>query len=358
MLKDRQEIRLVDLAGRLQGKLSGPDSETVVIGISSLEKAGSSEVCYFGNPKYRKMLENTEALAVITEKVVKTSAKNIIIVPNSYIAFREALLIFSPDRSSGFRGISSTAVIHSTSVIEESVEIGNFTVVDRNCHIGKGSAIGSGCYIGPDVTVGEYCNIHHGVTLEAGTIVGCSVIIHTGSVLGSDGFGFVPDPEGHLKVPQNGIVIIEDNVEIGANCTIDRATVGETRIKAHAKLDNLVHIAHNVRIGYGCFLAAQVGIAGSTIIGDRVMLGGQVGIVGHLSIGDDVVVGAQAGVTKDCPAGIMISGYPARKHSEALKMEAYVSRLPDLIKRIEILEKAVSRNGEGGLDEPVAGNTE
>lgn len=318
----------------LGGRLAGPDGDACVRGVSTLQDAAPDEVCYYGNPAYRKYLPSTRALAVIAAQEVETSARNLIVVRDPYDAFRIALQAFSPNRTSGFAGVHPSAVIHETAVISAGVSVGPCAVIDRDCSVGAGTTIGALCYLGPGVRVGCDCLLHPGAILEAGTHAGDRIIIHSGAVLGSDGFGFVPDPSGHRKVPQNGNVVIEDDVEIGANCCIDRATTGSTLIGRFTKLDNLIQIAHNVTIGPGSLLAAQVGISGSTRLGKGVVSGGQAGLAGHIEIGDGAVLGAQAGVTKSVPAGCTVSGYPARIHSRALRIEAAVSMLPEFIRAV------------------------
>lgn len=326
--------RLGDLAPALGGRLVGPGADEPVRGVSSLEEAGPDQVCYFGNPLYRRYLGSTRALAVICSKELESSAPNLIIVPEAYEAFRKALAIFAPDRSSGFDGVHPAAVMHPSASIGEGVRIGPGTVLDRDVSVGAGTRIGAGCYLGPGVSVGSGCDIHSSVVLEADTSIGDRVVIHPGAVIGADGFGFVPDPAGHRKVPQNGVVRIEHDVEIGANCTIDRAVTGATVVGAFSKLDNLVHLAHNVTLGPGCLLAAQVGIAGSTRVGAGVVMGGQAGLGGHLEIGERATIAGQAGVTKNVPPGAVVSGYPARMHAKALRQDAALARLTDLVDSI------------------------
>ncbi|MBN1433741.1 UDP-3-O-(3-hydroxymyristoyl)glucosamine N-acyltransferase [Candidatus Fermentibacterales bacterium] len=354
-------MTLRELAGRIGGRLkSGTTADRVVAGVSTLEEAGPDEVCYFGNPRYRSKLATTRALAVIcTSEDTQTSASDLILVKDAYSSFREALLLFQPDRSSAMLGGAGPgSAVHPSARVHPSVRLGRFAVIDRDCVVGENTMIGHCCCLGPGVIVGSDCTLGHNVVLEAGTRLGDRVILHSGTVLGSDGFGFVPDPSGARKVPQNGNVVVLDDVEIGANCAIDRGTAGDTVIGPGTKLDNLVHLAHNVRLGSSCMLAAQVGMAGSTRVGDRVMFGGQAGITGHIGIGDDAVIGAQAGVTKDVRGGTTVSGYPARPHEKARRIEAVVSMLPEILdrlRRLEGLARPISH--ESGTDESEADDT-
>lgn len=327
-------MKLSVLVEKLGGQLEGPDADKQVSGVSTIQNALPDQVCYYGNPLYKHLLKNTKALAVISAFRIESSSRNIILVDKAYHAFRKALIIFSKTVVSGFDGVHPSAVVHPEAELASDVSVGPNAVVDTEVIIGRGSSIGAGTIIGPGVRIGDACVIHPGVVIYHASVLGNRVIIHSGTVIGSDGFGFVPDPDGHLKVPQNGNVVIEDDVEIGAGCTIDRAVVGSTVIGNHSKLDNLIHIAHNVTIGSGCLLAAQTGIAGSTIIGSGVVFGGQAGIGGHKNIGDGAVIAAQAGVSRNVPAGVTVSGYPARPHDRALRMSAALADLPDFRRKV------------------------
>lgn len=327
-------MKLSILAGKLDGKLEGPDGNKEVEGVSTLQNAKPDQICYYGNKLYKKYLESTRALAVISREMVESSAANIILVEEPYRAFREVLILFRNETPSGFSGIHPSSVIHPDAILDQDVTIGPNAVIDAYARIDSGTSIGAGTFIGPGVTIGCDSVINSGVSVYHDCVIGSRVIIHSGAVIGSDGFGFVPDPEGHLKVPQNGNVIIEDDVEIGAGSTIDRAVVGSTVIGRFSKLDNLVHIAHNVTVGSGCLIAAQTGIAGSTVVGSGVVFGGQSGIVGHITICDGAVIAAQAGVSKNIPSGVTVSGYPARSHEKQLRVNAALVDLPDFRRRV------------------------
>ncbi len=340
-------MKLSILAIKLNGKLVGPDGDSEVAGVSTIQDAEPDQICYFGNRFYKKYLKSTSALAVITREMLVSSAANLILVNEPYRALREALILFRRETPSGFTGIHPTSVIHPDAVLSADVTVGPNAVVDSCARIDEGTFIGAGSIIGPGVTIGCGCVINPVVSVYHDCVIGSRVIIHSGAVIGSDGFGFVPDPEGHLKIPQNGNVVIEDDVEIGAGCTIDRATMGSTVIARFSKLDNLIQIAHNVTVGPGCLIAAQTGISGSTVIGSGVIFGGQVGTAGHITIGDGAVIAAQSGITKDVAAGATVSGYPARSHNQALRMNAAVSDLPDFRRKVlEFMRKFSNKEEE------------
>ncbi len=333
-----ESLSLKEISIHLEGKILRGSPDTAITGVSTIQNAGASDICYYGSAKYSVYLERTQAMAVIVEEPVETSARCVLLVDNAYDGFRKVLHLFKPDISSGFESVHPSAVVHPSLKKGENVQIGPAVVIDRDCVVGSGCRIGSGSLLGPEVVIGDNCVIHPGVILLAGTVVGSNVIIHSGTVTGSDGFGFVPDPGGkHRKIPQNGNVVIGNNVEIGANCTIDRAVTGSTSIGEYTKLDNLIQVAHNVHIGRGCFIAAQTGIAGSTVVGDGVVFGGQVGVGGHIVISDGAVIAAKSGVTKDVGSGVTVSGNPARPHMEALRLAAAVSRLPGVIELVKQL---------------------
>ena len=236
------------------------------------------------------------------------------------------------------QGIHPSAVIHETATIGSNCHIGAGVVISKNSTLGENSVIHPGVVIGPDVVVGSNSVFHANVVLREKVKIGNKVILHSGVVVGSDGFGFAREGQVYHKIPQVGIVIIEDDVEIGANCAIDRATIGATIIRKGVKLDNLIQIAHNVEIGENTVIAAQTGISGSTKLGKNAIVGGQVGFVGHVEIGDGVTVAAQSGVSKSLASNSVVFGYPARPIMQAKREEAALRKLPELLKRISELE--------------------
>ncbi|VAW15700.1 UDP-3-O-[3-hydroxymyristoyl] glucosamine N-acyltransferase, partial [hydrothermal vent metagenome] len=267
--------------------------------------------------------------------------KTTVLVENPSLAFSKIVTYVMESESFSFQGIDSSAVIAEDALVGKNVAIGPHVVVSRCAKIGDGSVIFAGSYIGERCVLGKNSTVYPNVTIREKTILGENVIVHSGTVLGSDGFGFEQVDEVHTKIPQIGIVEIGDDVEIGSNVTIDRARFDKTRIGRGTKIDNLVQIAHNVQIGENCIIVAQVGISGSTIIEDNVILAGQAGLAGHLKVGKNAIVASQAGVTKSIPAGIMVSGYPAKEHTRAKKVNACLQRLPKLNKNVGDLEKRI-----------------
>jgi UDP-3-O-[3-hydroxymyristoyl] glucosamine N-acyltransferase len=343
-------MKLKEIASLVKGHLTGNDGVEIT-GVSSLEDAQRGEITFLEKSKQLSHLQKIKASAVILSEDLSESFKSLyssnqinskgislLWVQNSRLAFTQVMELFRKEEDFG-KGIHPTVILGKGNRIDPSAVIAPYAVLGENVEIGSGTLIGSFAYIGSDVRIGSNCLIYPHVSLMKGVEIGKRCIIHPGAVIGSDGFGFIPDGAAHRKVPQLGNVVLEDDVEIGANVTIDRATLGTTRIGKGAKFDDLVHIAHNVEIGEGSLLAAQVGIAGSTKIGKKVIFGGQAGLVDHLDIGDEVHIGAQAGVIKSFPPKTVISGYPARPHAQAMRVYAAMQKLPELIKKIEKLLK-------------------
>ena len=254
------------------------------------------------------------------------------------------------------RGVHPSAVVDPSATLGKNVAVGPLCTVAKDARVGDNTTLVAGVFVGEAATVGTDCLIYPNVTVREATVIGDRVILQPGVVLGADGFGYAKNGSIHHKVPQIGRVVIEDDVELGANTCIDRATTGETRIKRGTKVDNLVQVAHNVVMGENCVVAAQVGISGSTEVGHGVVIGGQAGVGGHIVIGDRAIVGAQGGVTKDVAPNRIVSGYPAREHSVAKRINAHTAMLPELFKRVKELEHRLSELEEGGRRDPSATN--
>ncbi|MFN3345699.1 MAG: UDP-3-O-(3-hydroxymyristoyl)glucosamine N-acyltransferase, partial [Chloroherpetonaceae bacterium] len=306
----------------------------------------AGDVAFLANPKYAKYLSNTNASAVIISNKIAHSAPKenqaFIVMDDAYTGFVFVLEKLMPKREPLEVGIHPTAVVQSQ--VPESSSIGANVFIGKNCNIGERVQIYPNAVIMDECTIGDECVIYSNTTIYNGAKIGKRVIIHAGCVIGADGFGFAPQKDGsYKKIPQVGIVVIEDDVEIGANTCIDRATLGETRIEQGVKLDNLVQIAHNVVVGKHTVIAAQAGISGSTKIGANCMIAGQAGFVGHIEIGSKVTIGAQAGVTKSfLKEGEFVRGTPARPLREQLRQEAYQAKLKDLFEQVKQLEKALN----------------
>ncbi len=341
------EVTLSKLARIAGGEVVG-DPDLCIDGIASLEEAGPSHIAFLANPRYAPFVKSSKAGAIIVSPEWKDLDKNLLVCKDPYLAFAKISAYFS-QREKPPLGVSHEAVLEPDVTVGQDVSVYPLAYISSGSRIGDRTEIYPGVYIGRNVQIGSECTIYPNVTILDGTLIGNRVIVHSGTVIGSDGFGYAPSPEGYFKIPQNGIVQIDDDVEIGANCTIDRATFGKTWIKRGTKIDNLVQIAHNVQVGEHCAIVSQVGISGSTKIGNQVILAGQVGVAGHLSIGDGVRVGAQSGIAHSISPGKDMSGSPAIDHRTWLKCSAIYPRLPrmrgelrELKKRIEFLEKKLS----------------
>ena len=332
-----------ELVGTLGGELLAGQTETLLAGINSLADAGAGELSFFGNPKYLAALRQSRASAVLVPRGFQPPeglppALALVAVDNPSLAFARLLERFAPPAAANVPGVAPTAVLGAGVRLGAGVSIQPYAVIEDGVEIGDGVCIGAHGFVGAGSVVGEGTRIYPHVTIRERTRIGRRVIVHSGTVIGSDGFGFETQGGRHVKIPQTGIVQIDDDVEIGANCAIDRARFGRTHIGEGTKIDNLVQIAHNVVVGPHCILVSQVGISGSTRLGRYVTLAGQVGIVGHVEIGDQAVVAAKSGVSKDVPARAVMFGYPAQPLKDMKESLAYVGRLPKLVERVKKLE--------------------
>ncbi|MEO8168501.1 MAG: UDP-3-O-(3-hydroxymyristoyl)glucosamine N-acyltransferase [bacterium] len=316
--------------------------------VAKIEEAETGDITFIANPKYAKHLETTRATAVIVGNDLQVSAgffPALIRVQDPYASFLKVLQHFNPPKDPLPAGIHPTAVISPSATLGKNVRIGAHVFVGERTVIKEGAMISHNVVLGDDTIVGEATLLHPNVSVYQGCKIGARVIIHSGTTIGSDGFGFAPQPDGtYEKIPQLGIVVIEDDVEIGANCTIDRATLGETLIKKGVKLDNLIQIAHNVVVGENTVSAAQAGISGSTKVGKNCMLGGQVGLTGHLEIADGTKIGAQSGLHQSIvKPNTTVFGSPAFPQREAFRIQGSLKHLPDLLQTVRELQKRVEQ---------------
>jgi UDP-3-O-[3-hydroxymyristoyl] glucosamine N-acyltransferase len=335
---------LGEIAEYLQGELQG-DPSIQITGISPIENAKEGDLTFLANPKYAHFLRTTSASAVIVGIDTPTGeiTSPLIRHPNPYFAFARAIEYLAEVKRTFPDGIHPTAILGERVRTEKGVHIGPDVVLGDGVWLKRDSTVLAGSFIGANSTIGENCLIYPNVTVRENVEIGKNVIVHSGTVIGSDGFGYVKEKGIHHKIPQIGGVKIEDNVEIGANVTIDRATLGVTRIGRGTKIDNLVQIGHNVDIGENCIIVAQVGISGSTKVGNDSVLAGQVGVAGHVRIGNGVVVAAQSGVTKDIPDDTTVLGCPAREVHQARRIEAHLSRLDLYVEKLKEVEKELRK---------------
>lgn len=340
------QFSATQIAALINGRLEG-DGQAAVASFGKIEEARDGQLAFLANPKYEDYLYTTKASVIIINDSLELKqpvSATLIRVPDAYTAFATLLGTYQKMMQQQMTGIEEPSYISKSASYGQQVFIGAFAYVGDHVKLGNGTKIYPNVYLGNNVKVGDNSIIHAGVKIYHDCVIGNNVIIHAGTVIGSDGFGFAPQADGSFqKVPQIGNVMIEDNVEIGANTTIDRATIGSTVIRAGAKLDNLIQIAHNVDIGNSTVVAAQAGISGSTKVGKGVMIGGQVGIVGHINIGDGAKINAQSGVSKSIEAGKAVTGSPAHDYTSALRSQAISRKLPELEKRIKELEALVKQ---------------
>jgi UDP-3-O-[3-hydroxymyristoyl] glucosamine N-acyltransferase len=334
------EVRLGELAERLGCRLEG-DGGLELFAVRSLKEAGPNDLSFVTREAYVSRVKDSAAGAVILAEGWPQIDRPALRTPNPHLALARALSIFHPEPVP-VPGIHPTAVTAAGARVASDACIGPLCVLGPGAEVGPGTVLEAQVSVGASVRIGAQCRIYPHVTLRDDVVLGDRVIIHSGTVIGADGFGYARDGHRHVKIPQVGRVVIEDDVEIGANVCIDRATLDETRIGRGTKIDNLVQIGHNVRIGSDTVIVGQVGISGSVRIGSRVTLAGQAGVVDHVQIGDDVIVGAQAGVTKDVPSRSIVWGSPAIPGHKIKRQMAAIARLPELRKAVRTLEERLA----------------
>ncbi|MBM3250248.1 MAG: UDP-3-O-(3-hydroxymyristoyl)glucosamine N-acyltransferase [Candidatus Omnitrophica bacterium] len=331
---------LKEIARLIDGEVLGDDA-TLINGVAGIKEAVRGEITFVANPKYLPLIENTRASCVIVGRDCDTPKRPVIRVENPSLAFAKTVSMFSPGETTHPRGIHPAAIVGKDVTLGKNVSLGPYVVVEDGVKIGDNTTIYPGSFIGHHTAIGKDCLIYANVSIRERITIGERVIIHSGTVIGSDGFGFATIEGLHHKIPQIGTVEIGDDVEIGANVTIDRARFEKTVVGGGTKIDNLVQVAHNVVIGENSIIVAQAGISGSTVIGNSVTIAGQAGLVGHIRIGDGAVLAAQAGVTKSVPAHTMVSGYPARPHDKARRVNACVQNLPALYEKIDRIQERI-----------------
>ena len=340
-------MKLSAVAKLVNGEIQG-SGDIEIAHLAKIEEAGTGDITFLSNPKYAAHLATTSASAVLIarnasfkELSARSSSLHLVKVDDPYLSFLKLLDVFYPPPPPLSKGIHPSAQIAKSVEVSKDAAIGAKVVIGERCKIGRNVSLHPGVVLYDDAEVGDDSVLYANVTVREQCKIGAKVIIHSGTVIGSDGFGFAPKQDGaYEKIPQRGIVVIEDDVEIGANCAIDRATIGETRIKRGAKLDNLIQVAHNVVIGENTVIAAQTGISGSTKIGNSCIIAGQVGFVGHIQIADKTTIGAQSGISKSITeSGKTLFGYPAKEHLMALRMEGALRQLPETLVEIRELKK-------------------
>lgn len=330
-------ITVEELAKKIGGTVDG-DCCVVVAGISDIEDVRDGCAVYVENAYSAARLVGKNPAVVICGEGLKLEGFNLIRVKNPKVGFAQALAVFHPSKMPP-KGIHPSAVVEEGARVDASASVGALCFVGRGAEIGAEAVISSSCHVGEDARIGEGCLLHPGVRVLDGCVLGRRVILNSNVVIGGDGFGFAQDGGRHVKVPQVGNVVIEDDVEIGANSAVDRATIGSTVIGSGTKIDNLVQVGHNVKIGKNCILCGQAGLSGSCVLEDGVVLAGQVGVGDHIRIGAGSILGGKAGVATDIPPGVFYSGFPARPHTETLRIFSTLKRLPKIAKDVDKLMK-------------------
>ncbi|MEN6432637.1 MAG: UDP-3-O-(3-hydroxymyristoyl)glucosamine N-acyltransferase [Smithella sp.] len=333
------KMTLAEIAVFLGGTVVGADN-TVIENIRSIEEANEGDITFIANKKYLKKLKLTKASAVLVPPQTAAAGRNLIVVADPYVALGKLLTLFYPLEHGG-NGVSPDAYIEEGAVVSPEAVVFPRVFIGKGATIGKGSVVYPGVFVGRNVSIGENSILYANVTVYHSCIIGNGVILHSGVVIGADGFGFASPGKSNIKIPQIGFVQIDDDVEIGANTTVDRATLGKTWIQRNVKIDNLVQIAHNVVIGENSVITAQVGISGSTKLGKSVMVGGQSGMVGHIDIGDNVMIAADSKIHKNIKAGEIVGGKPHMPYKEFLQVEACQAKLPEMRATIKDLVKKV-----------------
>ena len=341
------QFTAAQIAVLINGKLEG-DASITVSSFGKIEEAKQGQLCFLANPKYEEFLYTTQASIIIVNDTLELKHKisaTLIRVPDAYSAFAGLLSKYQEMITQQLSGIQQPSFIASTAELGKDVLVAAFTYIGEHVIIGNNVKLFPGVFLGNNVQIGDNCILHPGVKIYHDCALQKNITVHAGTIIGSDGFGFAPQADGSfIKIPQIGNVLIEDNVEIGANATIDRATIGATIIKSGAKLDNLIQVAHNVEVGNNTVIAAQAGISGSTKLGNNVMIGGQAGIVGHIAVADGSKINAQSGVTKSIKTpNTTVTGSPAFDYTAALRSQAASRNLPELEKRVKELEKMVQQ---------------
>ncbi len=338
----------VSAVARLLGLSTVGDPDVEITGVAPLDVATSRDISFLANTKYREAARKSSAGAVLVPEGESLPGKTLIPCPDPYLAFALVMQAFHPPRS--FEpGVHPTAIIGRDCSVAASAHVGPYTVIGDGTTVGDGTVVEASCVTGSGCRIGRDCHLYPRVVLYPDTVLGDRVQLHSGAVLGADGFGYAHKDGRHVKIPQVGRVVVENDVEIGANTTVDRGALEETRIGAGTKVDNLVQIAHNVRTGSDCILVAQSGVSGSTTMGNGVIMAGQSGAVGHIRIGDGARIGAKSAVTKSLPDGAFVTGHPAQPHKAWLKERAMAGRLEELLDRVRELERRVAglRDEEG-----------
>jgi UDP-3-O-[3-hydroxymyristoyl] glucosamine N-acyltransferase len=342
-------MKLRDLAEQLHCRLEG-DGDIDIARVAALETAGPGEVTFLANAKYHGKVAHTRASAIIADDTLTAAPCAIVRCAQPYLAFARALSLLAPEQRPP-AGIHPSAVVDASAVIDADASIGALACIGAAARVGARTVVHPFAYVGPEAHIGADCVVHAHVSIRERVVIGDRVVIQNGAVLGSDGYGFAPRPDGTFeKIPQHGGIVVEDDVEIGAGTTVDRPPMGDTRIAAGTKIDNLVQVGHGVQVGKHVLLAAQTGISGSSVIEDHVVLAGQVGVAGHLTIGTGTRATAQSGIPNDVAAGSFISGYPAIDNRDWLKASAVFKKLPEMRKTLADLERRLARL-EGRADD-------